>query len=128
MEIKNTVTISLIIFIIVIIGILGYSVLSNPNTSTNNTPVNLSNAGTVIAMNQVATHNTANDCWVIVKNQVYNVTSLIPQHPGGPGAITPFCGKDATIAFENRNGKGPHPQKSQEKLDTVYLVGPLEIK
>lgn len=47
----------------------------------------------------VATHNTANNCWTIVYNKVYNITSYIPVHPGGPATITPICGVDGTSLF-----------------------------
>lgn len=46
----------------------------------------------------VALHNTASNCWMIINGKVYNVTAYIPQHPGG-SAIVAFCGQDATQAF-----------------------------
>lgn len=40
----------------------------------------------------LATHNTSTDCYVAYKGTVYNITSFIPQHPGGP-QIMQQCGR-----------------------------------
>jgi len=48
---------------------------------------------------EVAKHTSKSDCWVVVENQVLNVTSFLSQHPGGELAILTFAGKDATEEF-----------------------------
>ncbi|KAK9473777.1 FAD binding domain-containing protein [Dipodascopsis tothii] len=48
----------------------------------------------------VAKHNKKDDCWVIVKNIVMDVTNFLPDHPGGVNAILNFAGRDATAEFE----------------------------
>jgi len=48
---------------------------------------------------EVAKHTTKADCWVVVSNQVLNVTSFLSEHPGGELAILTFAGKDATEEF-----------------------------
>ena len=45
---------------------------------------------------EVAKHNKLNDCWVIVNNKVYDVTSFISLHPGGCEAILKNAGTDQT--------------------------------
>merc|ERR1712048_247161 len=50
-------------------------------------------------MEEVAKHTTKSDCWVVVADQVLNVTSFLSQHPGGELAILTFAGKDATEEF-----------------------------
>merc|ERR1719401_603266 len=52
-----------------------------------------------IPLSEVAKHATKNDCWVVVNNQVLNVTSFLPNHPGGELAILTFAGRDATEEF-----------------------------
>merc|ERR1719183_111052 len=47
----------------------------------------------------VAKHTTKGDCWVVVSNQVLNVSNFLPDHPGGELAILTFAGKDATEEF-----------------------------
>merc|ERR1711990_101050 len=49
---------------------------------------------------EVAKHNTKNDCWVILGGKVLDVTSFLGQHPGGELAILTFAGKDATEEFD----------------------------
>ncbi|KAI8604666.1 FAD binding domain-containing protein [Dissophora ornata] len=52
-----------------------------------------------ISAAEVAKHNTAEDCWVIVNGQVLDVTKFLPDHPGGKKAILLFAGRDATEEF-----------------------------
>ena len=51
-------------------------------------------------MDEVAKHKSADDCWVVIKGKVYDVTKFLPDHPGGKGAILMYAGKDATEEFE----------------------------
>lgn len=48
----------------------------------------------------VAKHNKPNDCWVIIRDKVYNVTAWVPQHPGG-ALIYINAGKDCTQLFDS---------------------------
>ncbi|EER13321.1 succinate dehydrogenase, putative, partial [Perkinsus marinus ATCC 50983] len=50
----------------------------------------------VLDMDEVARHNTKEDCWVVVNGFVLAVTPFLPEHPGGPEAILKYAGKDAT--------------------------------
>jgi len=51
------------------------------------------------SMEEVAKHNTENDCWVVVNGQVLDVTGFLDDHPGGKMAIVTFAGKDASEEF-----------------------------
>lgn len=48
----------------------------------------------------VARHSTPSDCWVIVRDKVYDVTAWVPQHPGG-ALIYVSAGKDCTQLFDS---------------------------
>ena len=48
---------------------------------------------------EVATHNTAEDCWLIVSQRVYQVTEYLPKHPGSAQAIIRKAGTDVTRDF-----------------------------
>merc|ERR1712124_221386 len=54
----------------------------------------------VLTAEEVSHHNTAEDCWVILNNKVYDVTNFLGDHPGGKKAIMVYAGKDATEEFE----------------------------
>lgn len=62
-----------------------------------------------LSASEVAKHNSSSDCWSIVNNQVYNLTSYVNSHPGGAANINNMCGKDASSAFTNQHGTQGKP-------------------
>ncbi|KAL4819882.1 FMN-dependent dehydrogenase-domain-containing protein [Aspergillus spinulosporus] len=69
----------------------------------------------------VAHHNARHSCWIIVNNQVYDVTKFLDAHPGGAGAILLYAGKDATAVFE-----ATHPAGTLGQLPHEYHLGPVD--
>ena len=57
---------------------------------------------------EVAKHNKLNDCWLIVNNKVYDVTSFISLHPGGCEAILKNAGTDQTHSYNFHGSNGKH--------------------
>jgi len=49
---------------------------------------------------EVAKHSSESDCWVILFDEVYNVTTFLDDHPGGKDAIMLYAVKDATEQFD----------------------------
>eukprot|EP01059_Diplonema_ambulator_P035425 TRINITY_DN8322_c2_g1_i1.p1 TRINITY_DN8322_c2_g1~~TRINITY_DN8322_c2_g1_i1.p1 ORF type:complete len:539 (+),score=203.45 TRINITY_DN8322_c2_g1_i1:49-1617(+) len=47
----------------------------------------------------VAQHDKETDMWLIIDNEVYDITKFVKFHPGGVAALIPYAGKDATEAF-----------------------------
>mmetsp|Transcript_13669 Transcript_13669/g.15885 ORF Transcript_13669/g.15885 Transcript_13669/m.15885 type:complete len:96 (+) Transcript_13669:145-432(+) len=78
-----------------------------------------------VSMEEVAKHNTDKDCWVIVGDQVLDVTNFLSEHPGGKKSIMMFAGKDATEEFDML-----HDRKVIKKYGidegTVELKGTLK--
>ena len=50
-------------------------------------------------INEVKKHNCEKDCWIIINNYVYDVTSFINDHPGGKQAIMTYAGRDGSEVF-----------------------------
>lgn len=73
----------------------------------------------IYTITDVASHNTVNDAWIIIKGKVYDVTTWIKKHPGG-NIIMKGVGKDATELFI-RFGHSP----SAEKILKNYYIGSL---
>lgn len=70
---------------------------------------------------EVSKHNEIEDCWVIIEDRVYDVTSFLEHHPGGYDVILDCAGSDATESFFNFG----HSDYA-ERLIGSYFVGILE--
>lgn len=132
---KNVTLFALGVFtgaVLVIFG-LGFTsykkpIVVNNNQQTSSPSASPTNPGKPpLNKNEVAKHSSPSDCWIIVKNKIYDVTSyLSDQHPGGAETITPYCGKEATNAFETKDAGSPHSNAAWSMLD-AYYVGDLVI-
>ncbi|OLN85688.1 NADH-cytochrome b5 reductase 1-like protein 2 [Colletotrichum chlorophyti] len=70
---------------------------------------------------EVAAHREANDCWMVIHGQVYDVTKYIHDHPGGADVLVEAAGTDASEAFDNAG----HSEDASEIM-AGYLVGKLK--
>jgi cytochrome b involved in lipid metabolism len=105
---------------ILLIGAGCGSTTSSTN-STSSTTTNRSGQTVTLTTSEVAQHTSSNDCWMIISGSVYNVTSYLPQHPGGSQEMTPYCGQDATTAFATQGGRGSHSGMAQSDLASLLL-------
>ncbi len=100
---------------------------SPSNTNSNNpTQTQPSQATQVFTISEVSSHNTASNCWLVVNGNVYDVSKFLSQHPGGEAEIIPYCGKEATKAFDTqgRSGGRGHSTTAGQMLQD-YKIGTL---
>ncbi len=81
------------------------------NVNTEQSPTNNQNeinteTKTTIALSELSTHNNKDDCWVAYEGKVYDVTSFLGLHPGGPDAIIKYCGtaSEFQTGFTKKHG------------------------
>lgn len=113
--IKQLVTISLFVFVAAVTGLFVSYAMGGWNTggsgNTGAAPIDAggfragikqmpqSTSATGITMADLARHNQGNDCWLLIKGKVYDVSNYINQHPGGRGIIINNCGKEVMGIF-----------------------------
>ncbi|AEO65499.1 uncharacterized protein THITE_2112562 [Thermothielavioides terrestris NRRL 8126] len=75
----------------------------------------------VFSAEEVAKHNTADSCWVVIHGNVYDVTEFLPEHPGGSRIILQLAGRDATAEFDPIHPPGTLEEnlKPEAKLGVV---------
>lgn len=59
-----------------------------------------------ISLDEFLKHNSKDDCWISINNNVYDVTEFIPNHPGGVAPLITHGGHDATMIYEKLHPKG----------------------
>lgn len=93
-------------------------------SSQDATPTNTQGGQVNLTSQEVAKHNSAQDCWIIISDNVYAVTSYLNIHPGDASSIIPYCGTDATTAFLTQGGQGSHSQAAFGDL-AHFILGSL---
>ncbi|MEN9710592.1 MAG: hypothetical protein RL441_584 [Actinomycetota bacterium] len=78
---------------------------------------------TKYTMQQVATHSTGADCWSVVKDNVYDLTTWVNSHPGGSALIIAMCGKDGTSSFVGYHGASVNPNSVLGQFQIGVLDG-----
>lgn len=79
----------------------------------------------------VKKHATESDCWAAIKapgestTGVYNLTSWVGKHPGGPEVIKGLCGTDATSKFLGKHGEDGAQGEPEQRL-AAFKVGTLK--
>ncbi|XP_010460321.1 PREDICTED: cytochrome b5 isoform X1 [Camelina sativa] len=73
------------------------------------------------SMEEAATHNKQDDCWIVIDGKVYDVSSYMDDHPGGDDVLLAVTGKDATDEFEDAG----HSKDARELMEK-YFIGELD--
>jgi len=71
-------------------------------------------------MEEVNKHTTKQDCWIVIRGMVYDVTDFLKIHPGGSNIMISVAGEDATEYFEEL-----HKEEVLEEVGKQYIIGEL---
>lgn len=88
--------------------------VTQENTTQNLTSE--SNSPIVLNIEEVSKHNNPNDCWTVINNEVYNLTSYLKSHPGGEPNILRLCGIDGSSLFASQHGNEGSPNRQLSNL------------
>ena len=75
-----------------------------------------------ISAEELAKHARPDDCWMAIRGSVYDITKYLPDHPSRPEIIEPWCGKEATQAYETKT-KGRKHSEAADKMLPAYRIG-----
>lgn len=89
-----------------------------PATQENAAPV----AEKTYTAADLARHGTPSDCWMAIRGSVYDFSAYLPEHPSRPGLVEPWCGKEATEAYNTKTKGRPHSAYADELL-ARYRIG-----
>ncbi len=102
-----------------------FSILNAPPTSLQSTTSGGTLSGTTLSPASVAAHNLPSDCWTTIDGNVYNITTYLRVHPGGP-LILQACGIDASALFHSKGNSANDHSAFAIDLLNQYLIGPLD--
>ncbi|CAK1542913.1 unnamed protein product [Leptosia nina] len=74
----------------------------------------------IITLEEVKKHRRKSSVWMVIHNDVYDVTSFLEEHPGGEDSLLEVAGKDGTQGFEDVG----HSDDARELLKK-YKIGSL---
>ncbi|XP_062191418.1 cytochrome B5-like protein isoform X2 [Phragmites australis] len=112
----------IIIFSLVILLVLGalFVIPKSQNKGKPKKTDSRTNTSRIYTKEEVSKHNTRKDCWIIVKDKIYDVTPYVEEHPGGD-AILNNAGGDSTEGFFG-------PQHGTRVFDIIedFCIGQLK--
>jgi cytochrome b involved in lipid metabolism len=83
-------------------------------------PGKAGNKNAQITWEEIKKHNHKNDCWIVIENNVYDITGYLRLHPGGD-IILDAAGKDGTSLHHHY-----HPWVNVHRLIEKHQVGVLK--
>jgi len=72
------------------------------------------------SLKEVEGHKDKKSCWIVISDNVYDVTKFLEEHPGGEEVLLEQAGKDATENFEDVG----HSSDARTMMKD-YLVGEI---
>ncbi|MBL8020800.1 MAG: cytochrome b5 domain-containing protein [Leptospirales bacterium] len=80
----------------------------------------------ILSLGELQSHSTAADCWTLIDQNVYDITSYLSEHASAHEySLVKWCGKDSSAAWKDKDGKAkPHSRKA-ENLLRKYRIGKI---
>jgi L-lactate dehydrogenase (cytochrome) len=57
-----------------------------------------------ISVEELGKHNRPSDAWILINDQIWDVSKFAPTHPGGAEIILTYAGQDASKAYNEVHG------------------------
>lgn len=92
--------------------------IAENTTSSPSNPEDTTSAENTYTLAEITAHGTADNCWATINGKVYDLTSWVSRHPGGPDRIKNLCGTDGTEFFTRKHGKS---NAAQNALALLYI-------
>lgn len=77
------------------------------------------------SLTEVARHSNAEDCWMVINGTVYNFTAYLPEHPSKPSFILPWCGREASEAYQTKTRNRAHTPQADQAMPQ-FSIGLVE--
>ena len=86
-----------------------------------------SGGGSGITLAEIAQHAGAASCWMAIDGLVYDITAYIARHPTSPEVLYPWCGKEATPAWDTKGGTGKSTARGRRRCLPATRSGPWAL-
>lgn len=102
-------------------GINDIQILNDTVTDQTNSDPQVKSGRAEYSLSDIKLHSNKTSCWTAINGSVYDLTTWIPQHPGGAQAILSLCGQDGTQAFTQQHGLS----KGVQRTLAMFKIGDL---
>ena len=86
--------------------------------------ISTARAASFYTLEEVVQHGSATDCWLIIADDVYDVTAYLPIHDR-EFDIRSWCGTDATEDYNTKADRGQNHSLKADELLLSYKIGTL---
>lgn len=79
-----------------------------------------------LTVEEVARHSSEQDCWMVISGTVYDISAYVPEHPSKPSILLPWCGKEATQAYQTKTKGRTHSPQADQQL-AQFAIGFIQM-